>query len=91
MDAGDEGGGGEFSVILPSTEEGAARQVAERVADAINGAEVCCDRNTFESSVSMACGQYDGVSSPGRFLSAVDNDLYAHKRGEDVVLRSSHL
>ena len=80
-------GGDEFSVILPSTDEGAARQVAERVADAVNGAEVCWDRHTFQSSVSMACGQYDGVSSPSRFLSAVDEDLYSHKRGDGAMLR----
>ena len=72
-------GGDEFSVILPNTALPAAQQVIARVEEALNGARVRWLKQVFESSVSIAFGQYDGHSSASEFVDDVDARLYRRK------------
>ena len=72
-------GGDEFSVILPNTALPAAQQVVARVEEALNGARVRWLKQVFESSVSIAFGQYDGHSSASEFVEGVDARLYRRK------------
>jgi diguanylate cyclase (GGDEF)-like protein len=79
-------GGDEFSVVLPNTTLGATGQVAARIEEAVNGSQVQWLRHVFETSVSMAFGQYDGQSSVSGFVTEVDSRLYRSKSFARVAL-----
>ena len=72
-------GGDEFSVILPNTSLPAVQQVVARIEEAVNGARVRWLRHVFESSVSIASGQYDGQGPVSDFVAEVDGRLYRRK------------
>jgi diguanylate cyclase (GGDEF)-like protein len=81
-------GGDEFSVILPNTPLPAARHVADRIEEAMNGAQVRWLEHVFQSSVSMAFAQYDGRSSVRDFVAEVDAHLYRRKSDAQLALHN---
>ena len=72
--------GDEFSVVLPNTDLTAARRVAIRLRDVLNGVDVRWLRHVFQTSVSLGVGQYDGESTAARFVTEVDGRLYDAKQ-----------
>jgi diguanylate cyclase (GGDEF)-like protein/PAS domain S-box-containing protein len=78
-------GGEEFVLLLPATDEAAAKAVAERCRQAIFKAQIIHDASPVSQllTVSMGVGTIipSGVDDPMTFLDAVDRRLYRAKQG----------
>lgn len=74
-------GGDEFAVILPDTDEAAARQVAERLSERIAGG-LCEEEGVhlITASIGVACSHAVGYD-PQALVEEADCDLYRAKRG----------
>lgn len=81
-------GGEEFALILPTTDRGGAREVAERVRARILDLR-CRTEEGLEVTVSASCGGAilsETITSGDQLLVAADNALYdAKARGRDRV------
>ena len=86
-------GGEEFVVILPDTDEGGARQLAERARSAIARGQVIFEgqRITMTASFGLALWPGDGREA-AELLGATDRALYAAKeQGRNRVILASSL
>jgi diguanylate cyclase (GGDEF)-like protein len=76
-------GGDEFVVLLPSTTKGEARQVAERIQEAIR---TVGERLAFPLTASFGVAEYTQGETPDTLLSRVDALAYRAKDlGRDRV------
>lgn len=88
-------GGEEFAVVLPETDELAARQVAERVREGVRRAVLepgsAVRRRPVTVSVGAATAPEDGTG-PAALIARADQALYRSKQaGRDRVTRASDL
>lgn len=76
-------GGDELAVILPSTDEAAARALAERLRAAVQelGAIHPATGGTVTASLGVATARPDGAGDPEALLRAADQALYRAKAG----------
>ncbi|MEB3268515.1 MAG: diguanylate cyclase, partial [Leptolyngbya sp.] len=87
-------GGEEFVILLPRTDQAGARQVAERVRDAIAHLQLPHDGSLVSPHVTLSMGLASAVPtahfSPDHLLTAADQHLYfAKQRGKNQVVVGS--
>lgn len=74
-------GGDEFLVILPSTDEDGARQLAEKILDEVAGLHVATGTSHWQGSVSIGIAvRDDSMNGPEDLIKASDDAVYAAKR-----------
>lgn len=73
-------GGEEFAILLPHTAEQDARDVAERVREAIAGIRVDAGEKTLEVTTSCGVATFLNKESPEAWLARADEALYRAKR-----------
>ncbi|MBW0146051.1 GGDEF domain-containing protein [Marinobacter arenosus] len=73
-------GGEEFAILLPHTGEAGAKDVAERIREAITGIVVDCGDETLSVTTSCGVAMHLGGESPGQWLARADDALYQAKR-----------
>ncbi|MEQ9642539.1 MAG: diguanylate cyclase [Alphaproteobacteria bacterium] len=74
-------GGEEFAVLLPATDPGGARAVAERMREAVAAATVAHDSAVFTMTASFGIAAWQpGEPGPESMLSRADGALYDAKR-----------
>ncbi|TXK60547.1 diguanylate cyclase [Alkalisalibacterium limincola] len=85
-------GGEEFIIVLPDMRQDAARELADRIREAIAGLCVVGEANvTFTVSIGLA-SRLPGEKSPRSIIERADKALYQAKRGgrNRVQVASSH-
>jgi diguanylate cyclase (GGDEF)-like protein/PAS domain S-box-containing protein len=80
-------GGEEFGVLLVETDLAGARQLAERIREAISELVIPSDKSTISITVSVGCTSFDGPEdSLSDMLKRADKELYrAKKNGRNRV------
>lgn len=72
-------GGEEFTILLSNSDLEGARQLAERIREAIEKRTITCDGQTLGLTVSAGVAQWAGDESPDQVLLRSDRALYAAK------------
>lgn len=73
-------GGEEFGVILPITEGGNARVVAERIRAAVEASVTVCEGKSLKVTCSVGLSQFESGDDAGRLIRRADEALYASKK-----------
>jgi len=73
-------GGEEFSLILPSTDLGVARRLADRARQAIEAASFHVQGQQLKVTTSIGVGEVDGEESHETLVKRADEALYAAKK-----------
>ena len=80
----------EFLVILPETEHGGARRVAEALRQAVIRTKMETSRGPQRITLSLGCATWDGGQGATDLLEAADQALYAAKSaGRDRVVAAA--
>lgn len=78
-------GGEEFAIILPHTDEAAARQLGEALLQAVSQKNIPHKQNTAAEHVTVSIGCVTGILRAGccaeAFIEAADKALYQSKQG----------
>jgi diguanylate cyclase (GGDEF)-like protein len=82
-------GGEEFAVLLPDTDVGGAVQLAERIRQALESAEVRHGRDRIKMTASFGVSCFPAAADAEDLLSDADRRLYdAKRRGKNTVVAS---
>ena len=73
-------GGDEFGVLLAGADEAAAHRKAERLADAVAGAQLTWKRTVISMSVAYGAHRLGPGEDPQMALAAADRAMYRHKQ-----------
>lgn len=82
-------GGDEFSVILPQTDEKAARKICERIRQSIKRYNKDSSNMPISLSIGLATGNITKKTSCSYLYKQADNDMYRHKMKSKVASQNT--